>query len=99
MKEAMFLPLKDAKDIWISWMNCRLSRLLESVAILGLNVALTGAYNTDVLQVWYRSIDIHFILFYVKFEDGLSTSVLNTEATRLKKLHLEIEKFLKKSNA
>jgi hypothetical protein len=51
---------------------------LQSVAVLGLVVVLVDAYNTELLEVWYLSIDIHFILFYVEFESGLSASVLKT---------------------
>ncbi|SAM05146.1 hypothetical protein [Absidia glauca] len=42
---------------------------LESVAILGLRVAIREAYNTNILQVWYFSIDSHFALLYVDFEE------------------------------
>jgi predicted membrane protein len=37
---------------------------------------LTGAYNTNTLQVWCLLIDIPFILLHVSFEDGLFISVL-----------------------
>jgi hypothetical protein len=51
-----------------------------------------------MLQVWYHSVDIHFILPHVQFEDGSSIWVLKAWAARHKNLYLEIEKFLKKSN-
>jgi hypothetical protein len=38
----------------------------------------TEAYNVDMLQGWYLSIDIHYISFHVKFEDESSISVLKT---------------------
>jgi hypothetical protein len=41
---------------------------------------------------------MHLILFHVEFENELSISVLKNKATYLKKLPLEIEKFLKKQN-
>jgi hypothetical protein len=47
-------------------------RPLEPVAVLGLNGELKEVYDAGILQVWYLSIDIHSILFHVKFEDGLS---------------------------
>jgi hypothetical protein len=71
---------------------------LETIAILGLDVVLKDSYGTDILQIWYHSIDIHFILLHVKFEDGSSISFLKNRATRYKNLELEIVKFLKKSN-
>jgi hypothetical protein len=72
--------------------------LLETIAILGLGVVLKGAYSTGMLQVWYHSIGLHFILPMLEFEDGLSMSVLINRATRYKNLDLEVVKFLKKSN-
>jgi hypothetical protein len=65
---------------------------LESVAVLGLSVGFIDAYNTVILQVWYHSIDMHFIMLHAKFEDGSSISVSKDKATRYKILHLEIEK-------
>jgi hypothetical protein len=70
--------------------------LLESVAVLGLCVAFKEAYNTGTLQVWYPSIDIPFVVLHLKFEEGLSISVLKNRATRHINLQLEIGKFLKK---
>lgn len=58
----------------------------------------TEAYNIFILRVWCLSIDSHFALPHVEFEDGYSISVLKNRATRHKKLQLEFEKFLKKSN-
>jgi hypothetical protein len=49
---------------------------LESIAVLGLSVAIREAYSTGILYVWYHSTDIRFILLHVQFEDGLSSSVL-----------------------
>jgi hypothetical protein len=63
---------------------------LEKIAILGLDVVLKGAYSTGILQVWYHSIGVHFILLHVEFEDGLSISFLQNRATRHKNLELEI---------
>jgi hypothetical protein len=54
---------------------------LELVAVLRLNVVLREEYNTDILQVWYPSIDMQCILFDVEFENGLSISVLKDRAT------------------
>jgi hypothetical protein len=59
-------------------------RALESVAVLELNVVFREAYDTGVLQVQYLSIDIHSLLFHVKFEDSLSISVSRNRATRHK---------------
>jgi hypothetical protein len=59
---------------------------VETIAILGLSVVLKGAYSTGILQVWYNSINIHFILHHVEFGDGLYISVLKTGATSLKNL-------------
>jgi hypothetical protein len=71
--------------------------LLKSVAVLGVGVALREAYSTDVLQFEYPSIDIHFVLFHLKFEDMLYISVLKNRATCHKNLQLQIVKFLKRS--
>jgi hypothetical protein len=49
--------------------------LLESIAILGLCKVLRDAYSTEILQVWYVLIDIHFIVFHAKFKDGLSIPI------------------------
>jgi hypothetical protein len=78
----------------IHTLGCR-----ETIAILKLSVVLKDAHSTDILQVWYHSIGIHFILLHVKIEDGLSISVLKNRATCHKNLELEIVKVLKKSNA
>jgi hypothetical protein len=48
----------------------------------GLNVVFANPLNTDTLQVWYASIDTHFLLLYVKFENKLSISVLRNKAAR-----------------
>jgi hypothetical protein len=55
---------------------------LESVAVVGLSGEFREAYNTGILQFWYLSIDIHFIVFHVEFEDELSISVMKYTATR-----------------
>jgi hypothetical protein len=68
----------------------------ELVADLGLSVVSRAVYSTGILQIWYLTIDIHFILFHVEFEDRLSTTVLNNRATRPRNSPLEIEKILKK---
>jgi hypothetical protein len=73
-------------------------RPLGSVAILGLNVMFWEAYNIQILQVWFLSIDICFIVLHVKFEDALSISVSIHRATRRKNAQLGIEKRPKKSN-
>jgi hypothetical protein len=39
---------------------------LESGAILGLYVVPREAYNTGILQVWYLSVYIHFILLHLE---------------------------------
>jgi hypothetical protein len=68
---------------------------LESVAVSGLTGKFRQAYNTDILQVWYLSIDMPSILLHMEFEDGLSISVLKNRATCHKNLQLGIEKFLR----
>jgi hypothetical protein len=65
---------------------------------LGHGVVFKDAYDTGINQVWYLLIDIHFILRHVKFENGLSTTILKTRATCLKNLQLEIIRFLKMTN-
>jgi hypothetical protein len=48
----------------------------KSAAVLRLNAGFREAHYADILQSWYLPIDIHCILLHVKFEDGLSISVL-----------------------
>jgi hypothetical protein len=55
--------------------------LLGSGAVLRLSVVFTDTYDTCILQVWYISIGMHFILLHVEFEDGLSLSGLKYRAT------------------
>jgi hypothetical protein len=76
-------------------MNDYILTPLESVAILGLKVVLTDAYNTCILQVWSHLIDIHFILLHMEFEGRLPISVLRIRSTLYKKLQLEIVKVRK----
>jgi hypothetical protein len=70
---------------------------LESIAVLGLHAVLKEAHSSDILQIWYHSIDKHCILSHVEFEDELYISVLKNRGNSSQKLQLEIEKFLKKS--
>jgi hypothetical protein len=44
----------------------------EISAVLRLHVVLREAYSMGRIQIWYHSIDIHFIVSHVKFEYGLS---------------------------
>jgi hypothetical protein len=84
--------LTPKKEYFVSTEGCQRCRALmdempplwsqESVAVLGLNVMFREAHSTSTLQVWYLSIDIHFRLSYVGFENGLSISVLQTKTTR-----------------
>jgi hypothetical protein len=60
-------------------------RPLESVAVSRLSIVFREAYSTGILQVWYLSIDIHFILFHEEFEDGLSILVFENRAAYHKK--------------
>jgi hypothetical protein len=52
---------------------------LQSVAFWGLLVASTAAYNIKVLVSGYQSIDIYGIVLFVKFDVGLSISVLRNK--------------------
>jgi hypothetical protein len=64
---------------------------LGSVAVLrstpisrsfeGLPVVFTGAYNIKAFFSWWHSLGMHCIALLVKFEDGLSISVLRNKAT------------------
>lgn len=63
---------------------------------LKLNVVITDTCDISILQFWYHSIDMHFIMFHVDFDDGPSISDLENKATRRKKVQLEIVKLLKK---
>jgi hypothetical protein len=70
---------------------------LKSVAVFELGAVFREAYNTGTLQFWYLAIDILCLLFYVEFDDGLSSMILKNRATCLKISQLEIVKALKKS--
>jgi hypothetical protein len=56
------------------------------------------AYSKGTTQTWYLSLDMHHILFHVKFEDGLSIPVSKNQVTFHKYLQLEIVKVLTKSS-
>jgi hypothetical protein len=71
--------------------------LLESAAVLGLGVVFTDTYNTGTLKVCYHSINIHFILFRVEFQDGSSISILKNKATSPQNLQQKIKKVSKNS--
>jgi hypothetical protein len=58
---------------------------LETVADSRLGVVFREAYSTGILQVWYLSIDVYFILFHMEFEDGLSILVFENRAAYHKK--------------
>jgi hypothetical protein len=66
---------------------------LESGAILGLYVVPREAYNTGILQVWYFSVYIHFILLHMEFENGLSVSVSDNRPTHHKRYNWKSEGF------
>jgi hypothetical protein len=68
---------------------------LESVAVLKLTVVLIEAYKARTFQFLCHSMDIHFILHHVEFEDGLSISVLENRAACHKNLQQEIKRSLK----
>jgi hypothetical protein len=53
----------------------------QSVALFGLIEEFREAYSLFILHVWYLSIDIHYIVLHVEFEDGLSIPVLKSKAT------------------
>jgi hypothetical protein len=52
---------------------------LESVADSGHSEEFREPKNTDILQVWYLSIDTHSIFLHVEFEDELPISVLKRQ--------------------
>jgi hypothetical protein len=68
----------------------------ESVADFGLGGVFTHTYDTDILQVWCISIDMHFILLHVEFEDELFLSVSKYRATCHKSLQLLLKVLKKK---
>jgi hypothetical protein len=47
---------------------------------------LTDAYSIGALRFLWRSVDMDCLLLHVKFEDGLSISVLKNKATLLQKI-------------
>jgi hypothetical protein len=57
---------------------------LKSTAVSGLGVVFKDTYSTGILQVWDTLIDIHSILFFVEFENGLLIAVLRNRVTRYK---------------
>jgi hypothetical protein len=73
-RKQRFLSTEWYQGCWVLVDELPTLGLLESVAVLGLSTVLTDAYNTGTLQFYYHPIDIHFVLFHVKFENGLSIS-------------------------
>jgi hypothetical protein len=63
---------------------------------LALFVAFTDTYDIRILQVWYLSIDIQFIVIHVEFEDVLSVWVWRERATCYQNWELRDLKFLKR---
>jgi hypothetical protein len=92
-----FPPTGISKDVGFSPVNQHLRGALQSVAGLGLCVELTSAHRIRSNNFCYLSIDMHCILFYVKFENGLCISALRKRVASLRKQELETEKFLKKT--
>jgi hypothetical protein len=68
---------------------------LESPAVWRVSEEFSEAYNTDILQVWYHSIDVQLVLSHVKFGAVLFISILKNRATHHKHLQLGIENFSK----
>jgi hypothetical protein len=71
---------------------------LESSVVFVLVVGFSEAYEAGMLSVCYHSINIFCILPHVKFKVGLPIWILQNRASRHKKVHLEIAKFVKKLN-
>jgi hypothetical protein len=65
------------------------------VAVLGLCGALTDAYAKDNVCSWPLSVAVSCILFHVKVEGDLTTSVLRKMATLHKKEECKTDQFLK----
>lgn len=65
----------------------------KTVAVWGLCVMLTDAYNQEIVRSWYRSMHIDYTLLKVKFKDGLTISVLRNNQTHHKSLECEIDSF------
>lgn len=67
-----------------------------SVAVLGSSFSVHSCMQNRYASSYHISIDIRFFVFHVKFEGGLSISVLKYRATRRKDVQLGIEKCLKR---
>jgi hypothetical protein len=98
MKKDVLLLYRMIQGYWGLVHDVPILRPLEFIAVLRLCAVFREAYSTFILHVWYHLIDMHFIIIYMEFEDELSISVLKTRAIYHKHLHLEIVKFLKRSN-
>lgn len=70
---------------------------LHSVAIFGLCIGLTDAQIIKGVCFWYFSMNMNFILFYVRFEWRLSIRFLRNKATLYIKYKLTTVMFFKNS--
>jgi hypothetical protein len=73
-----FVSIECCKECRISINALSSLGSLESVVVLGRSVVLREAHTAGILQIWYLSIDVCFILLHVEFEVGLSISILKT---------------------
>jgi hypothetical protein len=71
---------------------------LQSVSLLGASCSVHGRIQHKSAFFWYQSIDMHCIVFHVKFGCGLSISVLRNKATLYEKDGVQIRWVLKSSN-
>jgi hypothetical protein len=60
----------------MSWWGIAFFDTTPTGRFLRLLVAFTHSLDIQVHVSWYQSIGMHFIVLAVKFEDGLSISVL-----------------------
>jgi hypothetical protein len=59
--------LNDAKDVGFRLDEVPTLGQLKTLAVWRLDAKFIEAYDAGVLQVWYLSIDIHFLLLHVEF--------------------------------
>lgn len=88
-KEGVLLYIEWCKGMQVFWNGASSLGSLQSVAICRLCVGLTDVYNIGIVHSWYQSIYTSCFLFIVKFEDGMSNSVLRNKATLFEKIGVQ----------
>jgi hypothetical protein len=88
MKKGVLPIYRTTRRYWFFLNKSPPLRSFETVAVLGLYVALTDEYSIKVHCFLHRPTDKDYGLLYLKFELGLPISVLRNGAALHKKMEL-----------